>query len=230
MKNTMVYIFIFLMTGLMACDTDPGKTTNKNPEGTAKTVSNVDSLPELAKRVDTAAISQQLGGSKVKITPMENPSATAPKTNMSEAEKRALWNEKISEQINVAMKTMVTEYNKGTFKDKMVTTPSGLQYMVLQKGDGTKVPEGKVAYVHNFITLKDGTQVESNFKHDDPLRIRLNGKSTIPGMEEAIKLMDMNSNYLFMIPSKLAYGAAGNPPGVPSNSDLMVYMALTGYE
>ena len=229
MKNTIFYVLLFAMTGLIACEGDASTSANNSDNnGTATQVSNKDSIPGLVARVDTAAISNQMGGEKVKINPIDNPST--PRSNMSEAEKRALWNEKISEQIHIAMKTMVNEYNKGTFKDKMVTTPSGLQYMILEKGDGEKVPEGKVAYVHNFITLKDGSLVESNFKHEDPLRIRLNGKSIYPGMEEAIKLMDINSNYLFMIPSKLAFGAAGNPPSVPSNADLMVYMALTGYE
>lgn len=230
MKNTMLFLFLFVFAGLTACQSDNSSTnstgtTNKG-DGNAQTVSSKDTMPGLASRVDTAALSEQLGGSKVKVTPMDNPN----KTNLTEEEKRALWNEKISDQVLIAMKTMVTEYNKGTFKNKMTTTPSGLQYMILEKGTGEKVPAGKVAYIHNMVTLKDGSLVESNFKHNDPIRIRLDSGSTIPGMEEAIKLMDINSNYLFMIPSKLAYGKAGNPPVIPANADLMVYMSLTGFE
>jgi FKBP-type peptidyl-prolyl cis-trans isomerase len=211
MKNTMLFLFLFVFAGLTACQSDKNTSDNNDSSSTigdanAQTVSAKDTTPDLAARVDTAALRKQLGGAGVKVTPMDNPPVDSKKSNLTEEEKRMLWNEKISEQIHIAMKTMVTEYNKGTFKNKMTTTPSGLQYMVLEKGTGEKVPAGKVAYIHNMVTLKDGTMIESNFKHNDPLRVRLDSGSTIPGMEEAIKTMDINSNYLFMIPAELAYG------------------------
>jgi FKBP-type peptidyl-prolyl cis-trans isomerase len=236
MKNiSLITITIILGLLVYSCQTDgQEKTSDQNGMATNVALKDTTQLP--SEKLDQDSIAKMINpgeGKQVKIGDIQhlpNPKVNKDGPTLSETQKRELWNEKMSIQIHEAMKTMATEYNKGTFNNKITTTKSGLKYWVLEKGDGTHVPAGKVAYIHNFVTLLDGTKVESNFRHQEPLRVRLGNNSMIPGMEEAVNIMDINSNYMFVIPSKLAFGKAGNPPVVPPNSDLLVYVSLTGYE
>jgi FKBP-type peptidyl-prolyl cis-trans isomerase len=96
------------------------------------------------------------------------------------------------------------------------TTPSGLQYEVIQQGNGPK-PSGPSATVkvHYRGTLLDGTEFDSSYKRGEPAEFQLD--RVIKGWSEAVQLMNVGSKYKFYIPADLAYGdrGAGNviPPG-----------------
>lgn len=96
------------------------------------------------------------------------------------------------------------------------TTASGLQYEVLQQGNGPK-PSGPTATVkvHYRGTLLDGTEFDSSYKRGEPAEFQLD--RVIKGWSEAVQLMNVGSKYKFYIPADLAYGdrGAGNviPPG-----------------
>ncbi|MCG8667887.1 MAG: FKBP-type peptidyl-prolyl cis-trans isomerase [Pseudomonadales bacterium] len=99
--------------------------------------------------------------------------------------------------------------------DGVKVTESGLQYMVLQEGDGDVHPTAtdKVK-VHYQGTLIDGTVFDSSIARGEPISFGLN--QVIKGWTEGLQLMVVGEKTRFFIPSELGYGnrSAGQiPPG-----------------
>lgn len=95
------------------------------------------------------------------------------------------------------------------------TTASGLQYLVLQSGNGSKHPTAlDTVQVHYHGTLIDGTVFDSSVERGAPISFPLN--RVIPGWTEGVQLMKTGDKFRFFIPADLAYGnrSAGKiPPG-----------------
>ena len=89
-------------------------------------------------------------------------------------------------------------------KEGVKTTPSGLQYKVLQEGNGRTPVATDTVRVHYRGTLIDGTEFD---KSSSPIEFPLNG--VIAGWTEGVQLMKEGSRYEFYIPSMLAYGKRG---------------------
>lgn len=88
----------------------------------------------------------------------------------------------------------------------MITTKSGLQYLVLKDGESTEHPKWKnTIWIHFHGTLIDGTVFESTLDRDRPMKIKFD--KMISGWREGIKLMNPGDKYRFYIPSKLGYGS-----------------------
>lgn len=93
----------------------------------------------------------------------------------------------------------------------VVTTPSGLQYMVLRPGSGARPTATSRVRVNYEGKLLDGTVFDSSYQRNEPAEFGLG--QVIPGWTEGVALMPVGSKYRFWVPSALAYGAAGTPGG-----------------
>jgi len=103
-------------------------------------------------------------------------------------------------------------------KDGVVTTESGLQYIVLNEGKGEKATKENKVKVHYHGTILDGTVFDSSVDKGTPAEFGVT--QVIKGWVEGLQLMNVGAKYKFFIPQELAYGA--NPrPGV-----IKPYMAL----
>lgn len=92
-------------------------------------------------------------------------------------------------------------------KPGIVTTKSGLQYLILKEGEGTEHPKYRnTIRIHFHGSLIDGTVFESTLNRAHPMTMRL--ENLIPGWTEGIKLMNVGDKYRFYIPSKLGYGSS----------------------
>ena len=112
-------------------------------------------------------------------------------------------------------------------KDKpgVVTTESGLQYQVLEEGEGPKPTADDVVRVHYKGTLLDGTEFDSSYARGEPAMFAL--QQVVPGWQEGIALMPVGSKYRLWIPSDLAYGEMGTPNGeIGPNSTLVFEVEL----
>ena len=93
----------------------------------------------------------------------------------------------------------------------VITTPSGLQYMVLREGNGQRpMPTSRVR-VNYEGKLLNGTVFDSSYQRGQPAEFPLNG--VIAGWTEGVSLMPVGAKYRFWIPSNLAYGPQGAPGG-----------------
>ncbi|MEE4241259.1 MAG: FKBP-type peptidyl-prolyl cis-trans isomerase [Desulfopila sp.] len=113
-------------------------------------------------------------------------------------------------------------------KEGVVTTESGLQYKLLEKGDGPKPKATDKVKVDYVGTLVDGTEFDSSIKRGEPAIFGVD--QVIPGWSEALQLMEVGSKYQLVIPSELAYGEKGAPPVIEPNAVLVFEVDLLGIE
>lgn len=92
-------------------------------------------------------------------------------------------------------------------KEGVNVTPSGLQYVVLEEGDGSAESPTKASKVkvHYHGTLIDGTVFDSSVDRGEPTEFGVG--QVIKGWTEGLQLMKPGSKYKFFIPQELAYGA-----------------------
>ncbi|MGS1078924.1 FKBP-type peptidyl-prolyl cis-trans isomerase N-terminal domain-containing protein [Pseudoxanthomonas beigongshangi] len=96
-------------------------------------------------------------------------------------------------------------------KKGVITTPSGLQYMVLREGNGARPTPSSRVRVNYAGALLDGTVFDSSYDRGQPAEFGLN--QVIPGWTEGVSLMPVGAKYRFWIPGDLAYGKDGAPGG-----------------
>ncbi|WP_139684898.1 FKBP-type peptidyl-prolyl cis-trans isomerase [Vibrio tasmaniensis] len=100
-------------------------------------------------------------------------------------------------------------------KDGVVTTESGLQYLVLEEGTGTEHPtKNSKVTVHYHGTLIDGTVFDSSVDRGEPISFAL--KQVIKGWQEGLTYMVEGQKVRLFIPSQLAYGKGCSGPIPPS--------------
>ena len=106
------------------------------------------------------------------------------------------------------------------------TTASGLQYEVLQEGDGkTKPKASDVVQVKYTGKLLDGTVFDSTDKNGGaPADINLG--AVIKGWTEGLQLLKEGGKATFYIPAQLGYGEQGVPGMIPPNSTLIFDVEL----
>tara|TARA_B100001059_G_scaffold198091_1_gene203800 strand:- start:85 stop:558 length:474 start_codon:yes stop_codon:yes gene_type:complete len=100
-------------------------------------------------------------------------------------------------------------------KEGVITTESGLQYLVLEEGTGNIHPtkDSKVT-VHYHGTLIDGTVFDSSVERGEPISFAL--KQVIKGWQEGLTYMVEGQKVRLFIPSTLGYGKGGTGPIPPS--------------
>ena len=110
-------------------------------------------------------------------------------------------------------------------KEGVQTTDSGLQYEVLEEGDGISPSETDMVAVHYEGTLINGEVFDSSYERDEPTSFPLN--RVIPGWTEGLQLMKEGAKYRFVIPAELAYGEREVGGGqIPPNSTLIFTVEL----
>jgi FKBP-type peptidyl-prolyl cis-trans isomerase len=99
-------------------------------------------------------------------------------------------------------------------KDGVQTTPSGLQYRVIEEGDGASPSKENKVTVHYTGKLIDGKVFDSSIERGQPASFGVT--QVIPGWTEALQMMKVGSKWELVIPADLAYGSRGQgsiPPG-----------------
>lgn len=96
---------------------------------------------------------------------------------------------------------------------------SGLQYRIVEEGQGSHPKEGDTIIAHYKGWLLDGTEFDSSYKRNAPIEFKMN--NVILGWQEALKLMKPGSKWEIFVPSNLAYGARGAGNVIGPNQTLI---------
>ncbi|MBN1575975.1 MAG: FKBP-type peptidyl-prolyl cis-trans isomerase [Chitinispirillaceae bacterium] len=113
-------------------------------------------------------------------------------------------------------------------KPGVVTTKSGLQYIILKEGEGPIPPDSSNVKVNYEGTLLSGKIFDSSIKRGKPAIFKTH--QVIAGWTEALKLMKVGSKYKLFVPPDLAYGRRGMPHDIGPNVMLIFEVELLGIE
>ncbi|MBX7163077.1 MAG: FKBP-type peptidyl-prolyl cis-trans isomerase [Saprospiraceae bacterium] len=113
-------------------------------------------------------------------------------------------------------------------KPGIITTPSGLQYEVIQMGTGKKPGLQDKVKTHYHGTLINGKVFDSSKQRGEPISFPVNG--VIKGWTEALQLMPVGSKFKLYIPYQLAYGERGAGADIKPFSALIFEVELLDIE
>lgn len=129
-------------------------------------------------------------------------------------------------------------------RKNVTKTASGLEYVIVSKGQGGKPKEKQMVAMNYVGFLENGTLFDTNradaakefdlFNNDraegggyEPVVFQY-GRKMISGFTEGLSLMELGDKAVLFIPSELGYGATGTPGGpIPPDSNLIFELELT---
>ncbi len=109
-------------------------------------------------------------------------------------------------------------------KEGVITTASGLQYIILTAGEGEKPTASSNVTVHYQGTTLDGKEFDSSYSRNAPATFPLN--RVIAGWTEGVQLMPIGAKYRFFIHPDLGYGAKGAGAAIGPNETLIFEVEL----
>lgn len=127
---------------------------------------------------------------------------------------------------NMAAGVAYLEENKKN--EGVIVTESGLQYQILNQGEGESAKATDTVKVEYAGTLIDGTEFDSTAQHGKPAQFQVN--QVIKGWGEALQLMNAGTKLHLVIPSELAYGENGAAPKIQPNAVLVFDVELISIE
>lgn len=107
---------------------------------------------------------------------------------------------------------------------KVLSTPTGLHYEIIEAGTDPKPTAESTVQVHYTGKLVDGTVFDSSVERGEPVEFPLGG--VIPGWTEGLQLVGKGGKLKLYIPSKLGYGAQGAGGAIPPNATLVFDVEL----
>ncbi|RLD84741.1 MAG: peptidylprolyl isomerase [Bacteroidetes bacterium] len=116
---------------------------------------------------------------------------------------------------------------KNRDKKGIVETDSGLQYLVVEEGNGEKPDHNAIITVHQRCQLVNGTIIEDTYKENKPSEVKM--KELIEGYQEGVQLMKKGSRYKLFISSELAWGKNGTGNKIPPCSLLIFDVKLIDF-
>ncbi len=113
-------------------------------------------------------------------------------------------------------------------KAGVTVTKSGLQYVVIKQGNGSRPKVTDKVTVRYAGTLIDGTEFNPYHKFEQETNFPLDG--VIKGWTEGIQLMRVGSIFKFIVPADLAYGDQNRGENIGPNSVLIFRIELLSIE
>jgi FKBP-type peptidyl-prolyl cis-trans isomerase FklB len=94
-------------------------------------------------------------------------------------------------------------------REGVTTLPSGVQYEVLRVGKGKRPgPMDRVAVQYEG-TLTTGVVFDTTYEDEEPPRLRMD-EIAVPGLKEALLLMQEGAEWRIVVPPSMGFGASGN--------------------
>ncbi len=128
---------------------------------------------------------------------------------------------KLAEENQAKAETFLSQ-NRG--KTGVVALPSGVQYRIIEEGDGGRPALDDRVSVHYRSSRVDGLELDSSFARGVPQEFVVN--EVLQGWQEVLPLMKVGSTWQVFVPPELAFGQRGNPPAVGPNEALQFDLKL----
>ncbi len=116
---------------------------------------------------------------------------------------------------------------KNKTKEGVIETESGLQYLVIEQGDGDHPFEGCNVIIHQRCALLNGKLIEDTFQDNEADEVPMN--ELIEGYREGLLLMRKGSRFKLFIPPDLAWGKKGTGNKIPPNALLIFDVRLIDF-
>lgn len=112
--------------------------------------------------------------------------------------------------------------NRG--KSGIVALPSGVQYRVIEEGEGARPTLEDTVTVHYRGSKIDGREFDSSFARGVPAVFQVD--SVLEGWQEVLPLMREGAMWQVFLPPELAFGVRGDPPLIGPNEGLQFDLRL----
>ncbi len=118
----------------------------------------------------------------------------------------------------------------GNAKMTRTRNASGLEYEILQEGNGASPRAGNVVTVQYTGWLDNqgqpGKKFDSSYDRNQPFSFRIGIGQVIQGWDEGVMTMKIGEKRRLFIPSNLGYGARGAGAVIPANANLIFDVEL----
>lgn len=101
-------------------------------------------------------------------------------------------------------------------KNGVVALPSGVQYRIIDEGEGGRPNMDSTVKVHYRGSKVNGLEFDSSFARGVPEEFTVN--TVLKGWQEVLPLMKTGATWQVFVPPELAFGARGNPPVGPNEA------------
>ena len=101
-------------------------------------------------------------------------------------------------------------------KPGVVVLPSGVQYRIIDEGEGARPGMDSTVKVHYRGSKLTGLEFDSSFARGVPEEFTVN--AVLKGWQEVLPLMKTGATWQVFIPADMAFGARGNPPVGPNEA------------
>lgn len=147
------------------------------------------------------------------------------KVNMSNSNQNlsALIQQRKQDRVEKNLQEAEDFLEKNKENEEVITTESGLQYIVLKEGTGNTPSERSKVTVHYTGKFINDKVFDSSVERGKPTTFGVN--QVISGWTEGLQLMKEGAKYKFFIPPHLGYGERDNGP-IPANSLLIFDVEL----
>ncbi len=109
---------------------------------------------------------------------------------------------------------------KNERKKNIVVLPSGVQYRVIEEGEGKRPTlESEVAVHYRGSKALSDLEFDSSFARGVPVSFKVN--EVLKGWQEVLPLMRQGAKWQVFVPPELAYGVRGQPPAIGPNEALV---------
>lgn len=108
---------------------------------------------------------------------------------------------------------------------QMITTGTGLRYMIVTKGAGAGAQLNQHAKVNFKISLLDGKLCYSS-DLTGPKEFLIGQDNVESGLHEGIQYMHVGDKAVFILPSHLAHGLVGDESKIPPHASVIYELEL----
>jgi FKBP-type peptidyl-prolyl cis-trans isomerase FklB len=109
-------------------------------------------------------------------------------------------------------------------KNGIIALPSGVQYRIIEEGEGARPNMDDTVTVHYRGSKTDGREFDSSFRRGVPAIFEVS--AVIEGWQEVLPLMREGAMWQVFLPPELAFGVRGDPPMIGPNEALQFDLRL----